>query len=108
MSPKELHQLIQQLQPKWSADGSKLQATAVLDEALLRALTQGVEDNFIHEMVTINGNLRVRKLETVNEAQYGKDISFEFNFRGEVAPVFSSIEKLVQANPVTPPKSFII
>ncbi|EPM7821232.1 TPA: hypothetical protein ACPJ0R_001583 [Vibrio diabolicus] len=108
MTTREFHQLIQQLQPVWNEDKSKLQASAVLDETLLSAITQGVEERFIHEMVTISGSRRVRKLETVNEAQFGKDISFEFNFRGEAAPVFSSIEKLVQANPVIPPSSFII
>lgn len=108
MSPRELHQLIQQLRPVWSADESKLRATAVLDEALLTALTQGVEEHFIDEMVTISGNRRVRKLETVNDAQFGKEIHFEFKLRSDDAPVFSSVEKLVQVNPVTPPKSFII
>ena len=108
MTTREFHQLLQQLQPIWNEDKSKLQASAVLDETLLSAITQGVEERFIHEMVTISGSRRVRKLETVNEAQFGKHISFEFNFRGEVAPVFSSIEKLVQANPVIPPSSFII
>ncbi|AUL98249.1 TPA: hypothetical protein I7147_01700 [Vibrio vulnificus] len=107
MTTRELHQLIQQLQPVWSADESKLQATAVLDEALLMALTHGVEDNFIDEMVSINGQRKVRKLETVNEAQYGNNISFAFNFRGEAVPIFPSIEKLAQANPIAPP-SFII
>ncbi|HAS8545225.1 TPA: hypothetical protein I7775_23095 [Vibrio vulnificus] len=107
MTTRELHQLIQQLQPVWSVDESKLQATAVLDEALLMALTHGVEDNFIDEMVSINGQRKVRKLETVNEAQYGNNISFAFNFRGEAVPIFPSIEKLAQANPIAPP-SFII
>ncbi|MEZ9684847.1 hypothetical protein AB4453_21035 [Vibrio atlanticus] len=108
MSPRELYQFIQQLSPIWNADESKLQATAVLDGALLTALTKGVENHFVGEMVTISGNRKVRKLETVNEAQFGKVITFEFNLRGEVAPLFSSIEQLVKANPVTPPSSFII
>lgn len=108
MSPRELYQFIQQLSPIWNADESKLQATAVLDGALLNALTKGVENHFVGEMVTISGNRKVRKLETVNEAQFGKVVSFEFNLRGEVAPLFSSIEQLVKANPVTPPSSFII
>ncbi len=108
MTTKELYQLIQQLRPIWSADESKLHATAVLDEALLTLLTHGVEKHFIDELVTISGNRRVRKLETVNDAQFGKEIHFEFKLRSDLAPVFSSIEKLVQVNPVTPPKNFII
>ncbi|KAA8597997.1 hypothetical protein F0Z19_3497 [Vibrio cyclitrophicus] len=108
MRPRELYQFIQQLSPIWNADESKLQAIAVLDGALLTALTKGVENHFVGEMVTISGNRKVRKLETVNEAQFGKVITFEFNLRGEVAPLFSSIEQLVKANPVTPPSSFII
>ncbi|EPI8561045.1 hypothetical protein ACTAJO_003640 [Vibrio fluvialis] len=89
MTARELHQLIQQLHPVWSADKSKLHATAVLDEALLTALTQGVEEHFIDEMVTITGSRKVRKLETVNDAQFGKEIHFEFKLRSDVAPVFS-------------------
>ncbi|ELA9308253.1 hypothetical protein OTK59_02185 [Vibrio natriegens] len=108
MTPKELHKLIQHLQPRWSADESKLQATAVLDEALLNTLTKGVESQCVHELVKIKGTPRARRLETVNAAQYGKEISFDFKFRDGAVLIFSSVDKMVRANPVTPPESFII
>jgi hypothetical protein len=108
MKPRELYQLLQALKPKWSADGIELGCSCELDGTLMETITRGVEFKFIDEMVRIEKSRRVRKLDTVNESFYGKQIFFKFSQRNNIALIFSSIDLLVQSNPVTPPSSFII